>query len=282
MSSTNKTPNYALPQFIPTDKPTWLGDVNAAMLAIDTAMADNHTTAESANTSASAAVAQVQHAVDTANEAKVDSAAALQNATNAVGVAQNALNSATQATQTAQAATQTANAANNSAASAVATANQAKQTAEATDAELTVEQHKNNYYLTSISNGSISGASLEALFYGRNGIIELAFRNKTLQTGDVFKINFNLWSNANHNLYFQTGENEKLHLNITSNENGGDATVTVNEVVGGTVTQGYYKDVLMFLSPDRYNGVIENNPGRRFTHPLNTEDDNCNAILISH
>lgn len=141
MSSTNKTPNYALPQFIPTDKPTWLGDVNAAMIAIDTAMADNHTTAESANTSASAAVAQVQHAVDTANEAKVDSAAALQNATNAIGVAQNALNSATQATQTAQAATQTANAANNSAASAVATANQAKQTAEHTQADLTEFKH---------------------------------------------------------------------------------------------------------------------------------------------
>lgn len=150
MSSTNKTPNYALPQFIPTDKPTWLGDVNAAMLAIDTAMADNHTTAESANTSASAAVAQVQHAVDTANEAKVDSAAALQNATNAIGVAQNALNSATQATQTAQAATQTANAANNSAASAVATANQAKQTADATDAELTEFQHNFSIFLPNL------------------------------------------------------------------------------------------------------------------------------------
>ena len=149
MSSTNKTPNYALPQFIPTDKPTWLGDVNAAMLAIDTAMADNHTTAESANTSASAAVAQVQHAVDTANEAKVDSAAALQNATNAIGVAQNALNSATQATQTAQAATQTANAANNSAASAVATANQAKQTADTTDAKLTEFEH---YFATNLPN----------------------------------------------------------------------------------------------------------------------------------
>lgn len=155
MSSTNKTPNYALPQFIPTDKPTWLGDVNAAMLAIDTAMADNHTTAESANTSASAAVAQVQHAVDTANEAKVDSAAALQNATNAVGVAQNALNSATQATQTAQAATQTANAANNSAASAVATANQAKQTADGTRSSLTqFENYFSDYKIESVIEGT--------------------------------------------------------------------------------------------------------------------------------
>lgn len=38
MSSTNKTTNYNLPQFIASDKPTWLGDVNGAMNAIDTAL----------------------------------------------------------------------------------------------------------------------------------------------------------------------------------------------------------------------------------------------------
>lgn len=177
MSSTNKTPNYALPQFIPTDKPTWLGDVNAAMLAIDTAMADNHTTAESANTSASAAVAQVQHAVDTANDAKVDSAAALQNATNAVGVAQNALNSATQATQTAQAATQTANAANNSAASAVATANQAKQTADATDAELTEFEH---YFDRATCYSLIQPDSATSYAYATTNLIELYYQGTHL------------------------------------------------------------------------------------------------------
>ena len=280
MSSTNKTPNYALPQFIPTDKPTWLGDVNAAMLAIDTAMADNHTTAESANTSASAAVAQVQHAVDTANEAKVDSAAALQNATNAIGVAQNALNSATQATQTAQAATQTANAANNSAASAVATANQAKQTADATDANLTEFQHKDDIYLLSGSTGSISGAKLEAVFYGRNGIIELAFRNTTLQTCDEFQINFNLWSNANNHIYFQTGENEKLHLIITSDESGGNGKVTIQEVAGAVISQTYYKDVIIFTRPAEYNSLVANNRNRTAQYPPN--EDECKAFLISH
>lgn len=280
MSSTNKTPNYALPQFIPTDKPTWLGDVNAAMLAIDTAMADNHTTAESANTSASAAVAQVQHAVDTANEAKVDSAAALQNATNAIGVAQNALNSATQATQTAQAATQTANAANNSAASAVATANQAKQTADTTDAKLTEFEHKDDIYLLSGTIGSISGAKLEAVFYGRNGLLELAFRNKTLQTGDEFQINFNLWSNANNELYFQTSENEKIHLIITSNESGGNGKVTIQEVTGAVISQSYYKDVIMFLRPAEYNSLVANNRNRSEQYSHN--EDECKAILISH
>ena len=48
MSSTNKTTNYNLPQFIGTDKPSWLGDVNQAMSIIDSQMktnADNITSA---------------------------------------------------------------------------------------------------------------------------------------------------------------------------------------------------------------------------------------------
>ena len=41
MSSTNKTPNYGLPQYIDTDKPTYLGDFNDAMGIIDKGMNDN-------------------------------------------------------------------------------------------------------------------------------------------------------------------------------------------------------------------------------------------------
>ena len=39
MSHTNSTTNYNLPQFISTDKPAWLTDVNDAMTAIDTGIA---------------------------------------------------------------------------------------------------------------------------------------------------------------------------------------------------------------------------------------------------
>ena len=38
MSATNHTPNYTLPQFIATDVPTWLVDVNGAFSDIDTAI----------------------------------------------------------------------------------------------------------------------------------------------------------------------------------------------------------------------------------------------------
>lgn len=41
MSHTNSTANYNLPQFIGTDKPAWLTDVNGAMSAIDTQMKAN-------------------------------------------------------------------------------------------------------------------------------------------------------------------------------------------------------------------------------------------------
>lgn len=55
MSHTNSTTNYNLPQFIGTDKPTWLNDVNGAMSAIDTQMKANADSATSAGTSATTA-----------------------------------------------------------------------------------------------------------------------------------------------------------------------------------------------------------------------------------
>ena len=43
MSSTNKTTNYELSQYIGTDKPTYLGDYNSDMSKIDTAVHNNAT-----------------------------------------------------------------------------------------------------------------------------------------------------------------------------------------------------------------------------------------------
>lgn len=43
MPSTNKTPYAELPQFLPSDKPTWLGDVNNAMLKIDGKLSEANT-----------------------------------------------------------------------------------------------------------------------------------------------------------------------------------------------------------------------------------------------
>lgn len=69
MSHTNKTPNYELPQFIGTDKASWLGDLNPAFLAIDTGMQANKVSAQSAEVSAGEASALAQSANSVANNA---------------------------------------------------------------------------------------------------------------------------------------------------------------------------------------------------------------------
>lgn len=63
MSSTNKTTNYLLPQFISTDKPTWLGDVNGAMSIIDSQMKSNADSASAAAATANAAATQAEMTV---------------------------------------------------------------------------------------------------------------------------------------------------------------------------------------------------------------------------
>lgn len=50
MSATNHTTNYELPVFIGTDKPAWLVDWNSAMNAIDTAIKQAETKADTAGT----------------------------------------------------------------------------------------------------------------------------------------------------------------------------------------------------------------------------------------
>lgn len=69
MSHTNKTPNYELPQFIGTDKASWLGDLNPAFLAIDTGMQANKVSAQAAEVSAGEASALAQSANSVANSA---------------------------------------------------------------------------------------------------------------------------------------------------------------------------------------------------------------------
>ena len=62
MSSTNKTPNYNLSQYVGTDKPTYLGDYNGDMLKIDTQMKENADAATNAESSAGEAVSKATQA----------------------------------------------------------------------------------------------------------------------------------------------------------------------------------------------------------------------------
>lgn len=87
MSSTNKTLHYNLPQFIGSDIPTWLGDFNSAMTAIDSGInaaassaSGAATTAAQASTDAAAARAAANSAISSAasaSKAASDAAAAV-------------------------------------------------------------------------------------------------------------------------------------------------------------------------------------------------------------
>ena len=110
MSHTNSTPNYRLPQWIGTDKPTFLGDFNTAFYDIDAQMKTNADAAASAAT--------------TANTAASAATTASTNATTALNTANSAASEAASATSAAASATATANTAASNAATAL-TASQA-------------------------------------------------------------------------------------------------------------------------------------------------------------
>lgn len=78
MSHTNSTPNYSLPQFLTTDKPAWLTDVNNAFLAIDTGLDAAKDAADNAQSDATQALHDAGEATTTANaaDAKADGAIA--------------------------------------------------------------------------------------------------------------------------------------------------------------------------------------------------------------
>ena len=90
MSATNSTPNYGLPQYLPTDKPTYLGDFNKAMLDIDTNMKSIDNKAEGAEGSIATIQATANQALENANTAQTTADTALENAQTAQNTANEA------------------------------------------------------------------------------------------------------------------------------------------------------------------------------------------------
>lgn len=77
MSHTNSTPNYYLPQFITTDKPAWLTDINNAFLAIDTGLDAAKDAADAAQGDATAALSDAGAAASAAAAADAKGAGAV-------------------------------------------------------------------------------------------------------------------------------------------------------------------------------------------------------------
>ena len=77
MSHTNSTTNYSLPQFVTTDKPAWLTDVNNAYVAIDTGMNNAQTKANTADSNATQALSDASAASTAAATADAKGTGAL-------------------------------------------------------------------------------------------------------------------------------------------------------------------------------------------------------------
>lgn len=91
------TTNYELPQFNGSDKPTWLGDINGAFLAIDAAMKNNANAAAGAQESANSALAGLTTALERAQTADTKATQAIADAAAAQLTANGAAANATHA-----------------------------------------------------------------------------------------------------------------------------------------------------------------------------------------
>lgn len=90
MGSTNKTTNLQLPQWIGTDKPTFLGDMNDAFLKIDNGYGTISGDASTAIAQAGQAVQDSENALEKANSVEGIASTANTNANQALTTANNA------------------------------------------------------------------------------------------------------------------------------------------------------------------------------------------------
>lgn len=77
MAHSNSTTNYGLPQFVSTDKPAWLTDVNTAYSDIDTGMHNAQVAADNAQSDATQALTDASAASTTATTADAKASGAV-------------------------------------------------------------------------------------------------------------------------------------------------------------------------------------------------------------
>lgn len=94
MSHTNSTTNYNLPQFVGTDKPAWLTDINGAFSSIDTAIKGAKDTADTAAGDATTANTAIGTLANLSTTEKTNLVGAINEVNTGVATAQNTANAA--------------------------------------------------------------------------------------------------------------------------------------------------------------------------------------------
>ena len=170
MSFTNHTPNYNLPQYVGTDKPTFLGDFNNAMTTIDTALHNNEQNAGKGLSELQQAQAALTETQETLTEVQTEVA-------NVSGIAATVNQNVQQALTAANDATTAANSATSQIQPAVTAANQASADAQAaqqvangnvttlnglSERVSTLEQEAIKEFTTKFQGGSFGGTGMPA------------------------------------------------------------------------------------------------------------------------
>ncbi len=94
MSHTNSTTNYNLPQFVGTDQPAWLTDINGAFSGIDTAIKNASDAATTAGTDATTANTSIGTLSSLTTTEKTNLVGAVNEVNTAAGTAQTTANGA--------------------------------------------------------------------------------------------------------------------------------------------------------------------------------------------
>ena len=173
MSFTNHTPNYNLPQYVGTDKPTFLGDFNNAMTAIDTALHNNAQNAGEGLSELQQAQAALTETQETLSEVQTEVA-------NVSGIAATVNQNVQQALSAANDATTAANSATSQIQPAVTAANQASADAQAA-------QQVANGNVSTLTSLSKRVTALEEA--GAKGTADV-LRNDKVTEGTTIKLNY--------------------------------------------------------------------------------------------
>lgn len=205
-ASTNKTTNYNLPQFVGTDKPTWLGDFNEAMFDIDAGMHTNATAITSmASDVSTASAAASQASQDVAGLTSTVSTLST-NVTAVTTTANNAQQTATSALNTANTANGKAdtNASDISSLTSRVSANE--ESIEALTPTVLYERPNTTSGSGDItlSDSIVNYDYVEVYFVGTNGTIDCSKAPVSKTPGNGTRMNLLSGNNYNNNLYVES------------------------------------------------------------------------------
>lgn len=234
MSSTNKTSNYNLSQFVGSDKPAWLADYNQDMSKIDTQMKANADAATAAAGTASSASTAVGTLANLTTDVKTSAVAAINEVDSHADTAQNTANSAATAANTAN--------------TNIAKFNLSNRTT------LSPSTNKGTVASgTDLTNVQFACDTTNSVFkiYGRiqindltnlSGTLNITLGSTSLRPSSAYTIN----TGAIVNRMYANGNTDTVPRNLTVNTNG---SITIQDT---TTLGGYVTGITIMLPPCLY------------------------------